>query len=966
MKKLFYLLVIIVSLGIEVYSQQDVDVSIKQNMYLARFDEAKTLLKNKEYKEAKTILTTLLQEDDIDVVGCDVKSEISNQTGVAYFLLDDLIGAFNVWAGQTIKLREYCDSIDPLRLAQTYYNIGFVYSQFGDYNKSIEYVDNALKIVDSLSADYPNKKYVIWCLSSYFSSRLIGDYNGAEGYIFKAISYFNKYDINDIELKADLFLNTGFNFIDKKKFVLSKKYLDKAQTILLKLKLNKLSVLFRNYGMLYWSMGDYQKSIYWSNKALEYINKTKKINKTTLAKIYGTMGLALSYDNQWDKALSYYFKSLNLKKELKGSNTALSLAYENIAGAYGRKGELDSALYYIEISIDKLHRFSDTKLPPKYMKLKENDFSKLLMVRKLQMKGKFFSRKYQNSEDIKFLIKADRSFEKADSLVFLLRKDIRDTDSKLLLGSSLDTIYKYAIDNVYTLWKLTGEDKYLEKSYKYISENKAVVFSETKEELRSVWKILDPDLRKDYLKVVDDMKSVMYQKQYAALKNDSLAFQTLNAEYLALSKEKEKVMDEIKVNYPNFYNRMYGELRADNIEELQDKLTNDNAILEYYIDGNSLYIYAISETKRYLVKQHFSFDIDSIFNDFGKNLTLFSNSETNLRMSQQVYPILFPNPIRKFLDEQQIKRLIVIRDKSLNKVSFDAIMTGEDFKTDYLVYKYAFSYAFNNKYIWDTSLGEHDKDYEFGGYATNYDKNTLKSITKDVIFWIGTFPPVLKPLKQSVDEVETIAKIFDSRLWIGEDATYDNFVNNAPKSKILHLSLHSLLAAKNNEQNGLIFQKTSSDKRFILKSSDLVSLRLDNSLSVLSSCYSSDGDVIKGEGVNSLARSFALAGSPAIIASQWQSYEGQTKDVLVNFYYYLKKGLSKDVALQKAKQDYLSNATGQFLSPANWANLVLMGDSKMIDFGFDYILAIEIIVFLILFLWIGYALKRRKTPLRIK
>ena len=258
MKKLFYLLVIIVSLGIEVYSQQDVDVSIKQNMYLARFDEAKTLLKNKEYKEAKTILTTLLQEDDIDVVGCDVKSEISNQMGVAYFLLDDLIGSFNVWAGQTIKLREYCDSIDPLRLAQTYYNIGFVYSQFGDYNKSIEYVDNALRIIDSLSADYPNKKYVIWCLSSYFSSRLIGDYNGAEGYIFKAISYFNKYDINDPDLRADLFLNAGINFIDKKEFNLSKKYLDKAQTILFKLNSNKLSVLYRNYASLYWSMGDYQ------------------------------------------------------------------------------------------------------------------------------------------------------------------------------------------------------------------------------------------------------------------------------------------------------------------------------------------------------------------------------------------------------------------------------------------------------------------------------------------------------------------------------------------------------------------------------------------------------------------------------------------------------------------------------------------------------------------------------------
>lgn len=945
MRNIFNILILIFGLSLDIFAQAG--DYINRKVYIEKFNEAKRLISKNKYLLAKEILFELISQKDIDVVGCEIKSEIYNQSGFVLYFLNKRIKAFDIWKNKTLPIRLRCDSLDQIMLAQTYYNIAYSYSQFCDYKNVIENVNYALDIIDSLELRHSFKKYTTWCKLAYFSYRNTGDYNSAEGYIFKAILNLDSFEINSVR-EAKLYIDLVNNFIDKKDYKLAKFYFDKAKLISVKKNSDLSSLINHKMSSLYWHQCDFNESIKWSNKALYFYNKNKVKDKKELAKIYNTLGLALSYNNEFDKALSNFFKSLKLKEESNAKNTELSVAYENISGTYGRKGDLYSALYYIDLSIEKLHNFGDKNLPKDYVYLRKNDFNKLSMVRKLQMKGKFLSRMGKSKEDVHYLIDAEDQFGKADSLVLLVRKDIRDKESKVLLGTSLDTIYKYAIDNSFALWDATKDKKYLEIAYKYIGENKAVVFSETKEELNAVWEILDSNLRVEYLEISDELKSNMYQKQYAVLKDDSISYKRLNNEFLELSIEKEKLFEKIKIEYPDFYQQIYGELNPKSISDLQDKLDDDNAILEYYIDGSKLYTYIISKSDFTAVKQETELNIDSLFNIYGEELTSFSNSKSIKELSKKVYPLLFPEKVNRFLSKNNIDRLIVIRDKNLNKITFGSIMTGDNLNNDFLIFDYAFSYAFNSKYIWDRSVIEKKKELDFGGFATNHDTETLEEITKDIIFWIGSFPPVLKPLEQSIDEVNTISEIFDSKIWIGNDANYSNFVENANKSKILHLSLHSLIASGNNEQNGLIFQKTENNKEFILKSSDLIGLRLDNSLSVLSSCYSSDGKVITGEGINSLARSFALAGSPAIVASQWQAYEGQTRDILTSFYSYLKDGYSKGISLQKAKQDFISNAKGEFTSPANWANLVLLGDPKVIDLGDTLIEKLVFVFFFIL------------------
>jgi CHAT domain-containing protein len=65
----------------------------------------------------------------------------------------------------------------------------------------------------------------------------------------------------------------------------------------------------------------------------------------------------------------------------------------------------------------------------------------------------------------------------------------------------------------------------------------------------------------------------------------------------------------------------------------------------------------------------------------------------------------------------------------------------------------------------------------------------------------------------------------------------------------------------------------------------------------------------------SLAHSFNYAGSESILTSLWKIDEQSSAQIIENFYGYIKKGLPKDEALQKAKLDYIATASGRTIAP---------------------------------------------------
>jgi len=83
----------------------------------------------------------------------------------------------------------------------------------------------------------------------------------------------------------------------------------------------------------------------------------------------------------------------------------------------------------------------------------------------------------------------------------------------------------------------------------------------------------------------------------------------------------------------------------------------------------------------------------------------------------------------------------------------------------------------------------------------------------------------------------------------------------------------------------------------------------------------------------SLAHAFNYAGSESILTSLWKIDELSSAKIIESFYNNISEDMAKDIALQKAKLDYLDAADGRSIDPTYWAGLFLIGDTSPIDIG---------------------------------
>jgi CHAT domain-containing protein len=118
----------------------------------------------------------------------------------------------------------------------------------------------------------------------------------------------------------------------------------------------------------------------------------------------------------------------------------------------------------------------------------------------------------------------------------------------------------------------------------------------------------------------------------------------------------------------------------------------------------------------------------------------------------------------------------------------------------------------------------------------------------------------------------------------------------------------------------------------IIKASELTTKELlPTELVVLSACQTGIGKNAKGEGIFSLSRSFAMLGIPSTLTTLWEVDNQATYQITELFYQYLDEGFSKDLALQKAQNEYLLKNTSGLNMPNFWAGYVLVGDNSPLE-----------------------------------
>ena len=165
--------------------------------------------------------------------------------------------------------------------------------------------------------------------------------------------------------------------------------------------------------------------------------------------------------------------------------------------------------------------------------------------------------------------------------------------------------------------------------------------------------------------------------------------------------------------------------------------------------------------------------------------------------------------------------------------------------------------------------------------------------------------------------------------------------------KYIHMATHGVLSGDIPfilEPALVLNQVENEGNDGFLKMNEVLGLRLNADLVVLSACKTALGKELRGEGIVGLSRAFMLAGAKSVIVSLWSVDSNSTASLMKQFYRYLKSGESPVDSLWLAKQDLKNEMhavtfrRGIGLLPADeetnipashpffWAPFILMGE----------------------------------------
>jgi CHAT domain-containing protein len=137
---------------------------------------------------------------------------------------------------------------------------------------------------------------------------------------------------------------------------------------------------------------------------------------------------------------------------------------------------------------------------------------------------------------------------------------------------------------------------------------------------------------------------------------------------------------------------------------------------------------------------------------------------------------------------------------------------------------------------------------------------------------------------------------------------------------LIHIATHGYVDAFRPRLSALaLTPEAGSNGTFGLL--DILQMKVDSRLVVLSACDTSRGRLLPGEGVLGPAQAFLQAGASSVVASYWRISDQATAEFMRVFYeYLLLEHMPAAAALRQAQLRYASQG-----GPHDWAAFTLFG-----------------------------------------
>jgi CHAT domain-containing protein/tetratricopeptide (TPR) repeat protein len=842
---------------------------------------------------------------------------------------------------------------DTRRIGLFYRNIGAVHGSLGQYALALEYYHKALPLLIS-TGDKNLQSLTLWSI----------------GWIYRAYDDFSKafeYDQQALKIAAEsgdkwgqarYLGSTGLVYWRQGNFSKALEFYERALAIAREIgDRNEQARQYGNIAIVFYEIGDYSKSLDYYDQALRM---TREIgDRSEEARNLGNMGDLYITLEDFDNAAHLYQQAVQIVREI-GEKYHEAWFLGCLGKIAIKTGNYDSANQLIrqglqiarEIKSLNCETMLDIQLADLNLEMKDYEGSFQVFTKILERSKNANDPMREIQAHYGLAILAEKKKQPQDALRHYLqaidkidevRQYMSSEEAKAGFLENWIQVYESTIQLLATLHRDYPSDGYDKRAFEVAEKARAralldIVYqgkifhnlTEIPDEFRQQFLLNESDLAKAYASVAVD-------KAKTAIEDNGVVADSMSSKIHTLESRKAELLKELYKKYPRYYQLTNPELLT--ARQVQTTVLDENQVLiEYFVGDERLYCWTISKKAMHfstieLGKKHLAELLAKASPVFAEDKKPPAEAldhrwaNMNPEYLHVLYEHLLGNVASPFIKPGD--ELIIIPDDILYYFPFEVLIAQ---KNRYLIEEHPVSYGLSASLL-NPALGKRKKAsgdlLAFGNPAFSQGRaNAISKWIDDIAAMRSIFRgDSFVPLPSTETEVREIAGNFaHAAVFVGKEATESHFKQSAENYRYIHLATHHVIDDKQPMYSKIILaQQNDGNEDGLLQTYEIYNFHLNAEMVVLSGCNSGLGKLHRGEGLIGMTQAFFYAGVPSIVVSLWPVEDESTAYLMKQFYLNLKTGMSKKLALQKAKAELVRSADWR-RDPFYWAPFILIGD----------------------------------------
>ncbi len=809
--------------------------------------------------------------------------------------------------------------------ANVFYHLGHVYYRSGRYDQARALVLEGIEIMQDIKA--PPFQIGLGYQNLFTTDVAQLDLKSARENARRAIEIQHQYFGSGHESTGTIYrdLGTMHLFLDQADSAIH--YLSKAMNIYL----DRFGPTYPNLHLIYINLGIAYTANHQFDTAISFHLKGLKIHTTVAEELDSYINLSHCYieSGQFAKAKEYLVMAEKLTIDSSIDKIIIVSRLHHTKGQYFYQQDsfLQAAKSW-HTSLYKLNRISDQVSHFKYPPV--DSFLNLVFgAEQVVFQSEALFSYYLTTKNLSDLELALQAMQYADKTMDKLRATYRNAESKIFLQKKARNHYENLLDAAMAGWTETGDQHYLSYAWQAMEKSRSLLLMETMKSANVDDFGLPKDLTQKHRNLQDDLAGLEERLLEASRQQDHVLQGDLQLKYFSTWDSLIRVQNEIKINYPKYF-ELTSNLTPASPSEIQSILKAEECLMQFFWGEDHVYRLIVTPDTLYFDRLAETDSVQDILDKWVIQMQSLefileypeASTDSITTLSKTLFDELLAD---RYGGLQNFTKLIIVPDQKLGYLSFEALCKKSNPQDDpqYLLQDHAIKYAFSATHYLSSDFDHSDLvSGKIAGFAPSYQAFNLDDAQQDValqrLYRTGNLS-----LPGAIDEVNSIHSMLGGDKYLDQEATEYNFKRRVGDYDLIHLALHGMINDQDPMLSRLIFDSHDSIEDSYLHAYEIYNLPLQANLVVLSACNTGLGRIEKGEGIMSLSRAFAYAGTPQLVASLWKADDQATGKIMTSFYRQLANKESLETGLREAKLEYLKNQKVDLLKhPYFWSGFV--------------------------------------------